>query len=381
MKKTNILIVHPIKEFSGSLKSLEQYLLLLKKKYNFFFLVPSGQASKRLKKYGKVIKVIGLSKFDNTQLGFYRNIRWLLLIRELLFLLPTVYSLILIKKKIKKIDIIHFNEITLLPTIVIFRLFFKVPFILHSRILFKKDNFFGRKIVHYFKKNINQIIAIDNDVKNSFPKNLDIKIVRNIFIFNKKKIKRRNVDGDLIIGYLGSFLKYKGIEELIYVFNKLIKKNYKIKLILAGNFIKSNFFLNATKLSNNIDKNLIRSPNIKILGHLDKLEKFYNSIDLLCFPSHLNALGRQVIEAGFFEIPSLVCLKKNKSDSFINNETGLGFKRSGSLKELEKKIKYFYNNKKKLVIMGRKANLLVSKNFDVKENCKKLEEIYLNSLK
>ena len=381
MKKTNILIVHPIKEFSGSLKSLEQYLLLLKKKYNFFFLVPSGQASKRLKKYGKVIKVIGLSKFDNTQLGFYRNIRWLLLIRELLFLLPTVYSLILIKKKIKKIDIIHFNEITLLPTIVIFRLFFKVPFILHSRILFKKDNFFGRKIVHYFKKNINQIIAIDNDVKNSFPKNLDIKIVRNIFIFNKKKIKRRNVDGDLIIGYLGSFLKYKGIEELIYVFNKLIKKNYKIKLILAGNFIKSNFFLNATKLSNNIDKNLIRSPNIKILGHLDKLEKFYNSIDLLCFPSHLNALGRQVIEAGFFEIPSLVCLKKNKSDSFINNETGLGFKRSGSLKELEKKIKYFYNNRKKLVIMGRKANLLVSKNFDVKENCKKLEEIYLNSLK
>ena len=211
-----------------------------------------------------------------------------------------------------------------MPTIVIFRLFFKVPFILHSRILFKKDNFFGRKIAHYFKKNINQIIAIDNDVKNSFPKNLDIKIVRNIFIFNKKKIKRRNVDGDLIIGYLGSFLKYKGIEELIYVFNKLIKKNYKIKLILAGNFIKSNFFLNATKLSNNIDKNLIRSPNIKILGHLDKLEKFYNSIDLLCFPSHLNALGRQVIEAGFFEIPSLVCLKKNKSDSFINNETGLG---------------------------------------------------------
>ena len=51
------------------------------------------------------------------------------------------------------------------------------------------------------------------------------------------------------------------------------------------------------------------------------------------------------------------------------------------LKSWKKKIKYFYNNKKKLVIMGRKANLLVSKNFDVKENCKKLEEIYLNSLK
>lgn len=77
MKKHNILFVHPIKEFSGSLKSMEEYLKLLKKNYNFYFLVPTGVASQRLKKYGKVINVYGLSKFDNSQLGYYRNLRWL----------------------------------------------------------------------------------------------------------------------------------------------------------------------------------------------------------------------------------------------------------------------------------------------------------------
>ena len=50
-----------------------------------------------------------------------------------------------IKKKKFKIDIIHFNEITLIPTIFLFKFFFKIPFILHCRILFKKRKLFWKK--------------------------------------------------------------------------------------------------------------------------------------------------------------------------------------------------------------------------------------------
>ena len=38
-----------------------------------------------------------------------------------------------------------------------------------------------------FKKNIFKIIAIDNDVKNSFPSNLNIEVIRNIFVIKKMK--------------------------------------------------------------------------------------------------------------------------------------------------------------------------------------------------
>ena len=98
-KKINILFVHPIKEFSGSLKSLEEYLKFLKKKYNLFFLVPTGITSSRLTKYGKVINVFGLSKFDNSELGYYRGLRWFLIFRELILLFPTFLSVFLLKKK------------------------------------------------------------------------------------------------------------------------------------------------------------------------------------------------------------------------------------------------------------------------------------------
>lgn len=379
-KKINILFVHPIKEFSGSLKSLEEYLKLLKKKYNLFFLVPTGITSSRLTKYGKVINVFGLSKFDNSELGYYRGLRWFLIFRELILLFPTFLSVYLLKKN-EKIDIIHFNEVTLLPTIFIFKIFFKVPFILHCRILFKKNNFIGKKIILFIKKTIFQVIAIDNDVKDSLPKSLNIKVVRNLYQLKNQKKRKKLKSKNLNIGYIGSLLKYKGVEDLIKVFENLKKENYKINLLLAGNFIKSNLIFNFFNLSNNIDYSLIKNKKIKYLGHLNNLSKFYNKIDLLCFPSYLNALGRQVIEAGHYEIPSIVCIKKNSSDSFINKVTGLSYVKPGSLKDLENSIKYFYFNQSKINIMGKNAKKLINSNFNPKKNLKVLINIYESALK
>ena len=374
MKKNNILIVYTIKEFSGSLKSIEESVKLLKKKYDFVFLTPKGLSSQRLSKFGKVIQVWGLSKFDNSRLGYYRNLRWFLIFREIFLLMPTLFAAIYIKLKFKKFSIIHFNEITLIPTIYLFKKFFNVPFVLHCRILFKKENYFGKKIIKFVKKNISKVIVIDSDVKNSFPKSFKSKIIRNIFIKEKFLVTKKNNEY-LNLGYLGSFLKYKGLEDLIEVVNNLTKKNYKIRLILAGNFIKKNFIIEKLNLSNNVSEKILINKNIIILGHLDNLKKFYEKIDILCFPSYLNALGRQVFEAGIYSIPSIVCIKKN-SDSFINNKTGLSFKNPGSLKVLEKKIIYFYDKRNEIKKMGKEAKKLMLKNYNTSKNKLKLDKLY-----
>ena len=379
-KKNNILIVHSIGEFSGSLKSLEEYLKIMVKDYNFYFLTPSGIAEKRLKKYGHVIKTLGLSKFDNSILGYYRGLRWLILLREILFIFPTIFSIFLIKKNIKKLDLIHFNEVTLVPTIFIFKFFFKQPFILHCRILFKKNNYFGKKICKFLKKNIFKIIAIDNDVKNSLPNYLNVEVIRNIFVIKKIKKKTFFENGYINFGYIGSYLKYKGLEDLILIHNKLNKKR-KIRLYLAGNFIPEKWYGKILNLSNNINKKLLDSKNIFNMGHLNNIQLFYQKIDVICFPSYLNALGRQIFEAGLYKIPSIVCLKKNSADSFINKKAGLSFKRPGDLKKFEKIVDYFCINKKSIIRMGNNANYLIKSNHNIKKNLAKIKRVYSECVK
>ena len=383
LKKNRILVVQSIGQFSGSLKSLEQYVKLMKNNFEFIFLTPKGIASKRLIKYGKVEQVVGLSKFDNSQIGFYRGLRYFLLIREILLIIPTLYAIYKIKKKYKTIKLIHFNEITLLPTVFFFRFFYKVPFIIHCRTLFNNNNFFAKFINKFLKKNVSKIIAIDNDVKISLDKSLPIIIIRNIITLPKIIRKITSTKKNLNIGYIGSFLKYKGLSNLISVHNNLRSEGFKVNLIIAGNYIiNENPILKFLGFTNNIDKSLIdNSKHILNLGHQDNLVNFYSKIDVLCFPSYLNALGRQVFEAGFFKIPSIVCINKNYSDSFVNKKTGLSFKHPGSLSHLKKLIFYFYDNKKEIKKMGLNAQKLIMKNFDSKKNLSKMNTLYLNLIK
>ena len=115
----------------------------------------------------------------------------------------------------------------------------------------KKDNFFGKLIIKYIKKSVKKIIVIDDNVKKSLPKDLKTTTVRNIF--NKDKLKKINSIKDkkyLNIGYIGSYLKYKGVQDLIIATNNLTKKGYKIRLYLAGDYIRKqnliiNFFENS----------------------------------------------------------------------------------------------------------------------------------------
>ena len=387
MKKIKILFIQPIGQFSGSLKSLEEYLKLLStKKYRFIFLTQKGVASKRLKKFGNVYKALGVSKFDNTIIGHYKGFRWLILLREIFYLFPTFLAIRKIKKENKNIDIIHVNEITAIPTIFILKLCFKTPIVLHVRTLFQKNNFLGKLILDYLNKATKKIIVIDDIVKKSLPSKFKTTIIRNILNISNVKFKNNKKQNKkfLNIGYIGSYLKYKGVDDLILANNNLIKKGYKIRLYLAGDVLRKknlmiNYFLNLLNLNNNIT-NIKNMKNVYNLGLINELHLFYKKINILCFPSYLNALGRQVFEAAIFRIPSIVCLDKNSSDSFENFKTGLAIKKPGSIKDIEKSIIYFYKNKNLIRKMGNNAFNLVNRKYNKKHNLKKLENIYKDLL-
>lgn len=379
-KKINILYVYPISQFSGSFKSLQEYLKILpKKKYNFYFIVPFGKASKILSKFGFVIKTLGLTKFDNTSIGYYRGARWLILIREIFYIFPTLYSCLVLKIYRKKIDIIHINDSTALPIIFFFKILFDSKIILHVRSRLKKDNYISDFISSIILKYIDQVIVIDNTVKKSLKFRQKVTVIRNIIV-SKKKLRKIH-SNYLRVGYLGSLLKFKGVEDLILVTKQLVNENFKIKLYLAGKKVHKSFFfiswlLRILNIQSDIFYKNTNSRNIIFMGETKNIEKFYQKIDILIFPSYINALGRSVFEAGCFYTPSIVCFRQKLSDSFIKNYSGLSFSKPGDKTALRECILFFYKNRNMIRKMGFNANKIFIKNHDTKKNLLKLENIY-----
>lgn len=388
-KKYKILFIQPIGVFSGSLKSSEEYIKNLYKKFSFIFFTPRGYASKILSNYGRVFNTLGICKFDNTENSHYRGIRWLLIVREIIYFTFTILNLIWIKLCIKQVDLIHLNEITGLPTAILAKYLFKKPLIVHVRSLNnnKKNSKFSKLYFKIVEKFADKILAIDNDVLGTINIKKKSTILRNIFNLEKKINLRKNVrkTQKLRIGYIGTFLKYKGVEVLINATDKLFKKGYKIELVLAGATIERNFFLKkiyqVLNIDSNIDKNLLKKKFIVNLGFTQDIKNFYQKIDILCFPSSLNSTGRQIFEAGMFSKPVIVCLKKKKHDGMIDKYNGLIYDDFFSIKKLQKKILFFYDNRKLIKKMGRNGKKLAFKRNLINNNINRLIKIYITIVK
>ena len=81
-----------------------------------------------------------------------------------------------------------------------------------------------------------------------------------------------------------------------------------------------------------------------MLGDTNKLEALYSNISIMTFISTVRALGRPVLEASFFKVPSIVFLNEKKSDYIVNNKTGFILEEN-DLNGVVKKIIYLYKNR------------------------------------
>ena len=169
---------------------------------------------------------------------------------------------------------------------------------------------------------------------------------------------------------------------MLLAFKRIYEKKIPIDLLVGGNQVKRSMiynFLNSNRNFNNfVFKNSIdQCENIKFIGKVTDLNKFYSKIDVLIFPSYLNSVGRPVIESSLFKIPSIIGLKKFNNDTAIKNAS-LIFT-PGDIEELYEKILFFHINREKIVEMGLNAYNNAVNLFDHNKNTKKFINI-LNKL-
>ncbi len=348
------------------------------------------------------ISVQGLPKLDNTAFSFYRGLRWLILLREIFYIPFSIYAVLKANYKWRNFDVIHVNEITEVFTVVLLKMVFAAPIVLHVRSVARQDkNSFRNKLVHSILKNkVSKIIAIDDTVKGSLNSDLDVQVIHNSFSFKHEfaedlefKNKLGKIDGNnLIIGYVGSLMVSKGILELVKAAKIVREKDKSVEfLIVGGETINKKslklWLLGKFGFSRNIGnelKNLLfkykLTDSFHLVGATDNVELAYEKMDVLCVPGFFNAPGRQVFEGAFAGVPTILAITDPMKDTFIPMETGIAVQLKNP-QEIADAILYFANQPSEIKRMGDNAKKLALENFVPEKNSKKILSLYNKLLK
>jgi glycosyltransferase involved in cell wall biosynthesis len=127
---------------------------------------------------------------------------------------------------------------------------------------------------------------------------------------------------DISVGFLGRLNKNKGIEELLSAFNKLDTTNLTLTI---GGYSEPTYLEYLKSISNEES-----SKKIKYLGYVSNRKTFYDSIDLLVFPSFSEGLGLVLLEAMSF---SKVCITRDilPMNTYLTKDSGYLFKNNEEL--------------------------------------------------
>jgi len=379
VSKKRLFLIHNHKNFSGAARSLGETILNLKKKIEFIVICPKGSSSKFFKALNiQVLETRFIPRFNHYEIGYYRGIRWILIVREIIVMFYFFFFLIKLKLKYKKINKFHLNEIELSIIAPLLKFFFdtKITSHLRSPLEIKKGKLRYKFLKFLCKNYIEKIISIDNDCFKTSPIKKNSTIIYN-GINNKNLIVKTKKKNTITFGFVGNFIKRKGIYEALEAFKRIDKK-YKAKLICVGRNKAQNSLLNLFKYEKNFESylfynNIMKYKNIKILPMTFNLKFFYSKIDVILFPGYMNAVGRPVIESSLLKKPAIIALNKYNYDTAIKNNC-LIFK-PGDIISLEKKILYLIKNKSKIKKMGISAYKNAKKIFDINKNSKKFYKI------
>ena len=340
-----VLYIHMTGAFAGGCRSLYEVVRALPAgAVEPVFVAPRGSIHAFLSKLGDMIETAGISQFDNTRYGYYRGLRWLVLLREIAFVPSTIAGLLRARRQWKSVDLIHINEITgLLPWLLARRLF-NVPVVVHVRSVVRDDreSFRTRLMSRMLRDKASAVIAIDESVRASLPPDLPVDVIHNSLSLDHpaqsadtlaQKLKLR--PQSFKVGFVGNLLRVKGIFELIEAARLTRERGLDVEFVIVGgdasgsNTLKARI-LNWLGIGQDVGTEVKAKieqyglfDRVHMAGFMADMAQAYACMDVLCFPSHYDAPGRPIFEAAFLKVPSIAAVRKPLADTLVHGVTGL----------------------------------------------------------
>jgi glycosyltransferase involved in cell wall biosynthesis len=359
-------------------------------------IVPRGRVADMLMHAGaKVMQVAGISQFDCTRYGHYRGFRWLILLRELFYLPATLRALLDARRRWRAIDLVHVNDTTQAVCILLAGRVFRMPLIVHARALLAGDSIPRRSrwLARLLARRAAAVIAIDETVRATLPREIAVDVIHNGFApglcaaASPPGALSALSPSSLKVAMVGSLSPMKGVYEFVEAARILAAKGLEVDFILVGDDIRAlaglrGWFLRTLGFARPVRAELERyvaahglAKRVHFIGFTTEIKAVYDAIDLVCFPSHLDAPGRPVFEAAFSGVPAIVAVREPRADTLIAGETGVCVP-ARDPQALAGAIESLYHDRASLERMGQQARSLALRNFDVHRNAASVLALY-----
>ncbi len=217
----------------------------------------------------------------------------------------------------------------------------------------------------------NHLIAVSNSTKKDLirffnvPENKISVIYEGVDHKKFYPIKNKRKNKKFVVGYVGGLGKRKNVEYILNI-AKEFKNNKNVLFKIVGKGPDLNRLVKL-KREMNLD-------NVEFVGFIpeDKLNKFYNSLDLFIFPSYYEGFGLPVLEAMVCGIPVMVSNVSSLLEIVNDAEILINPKKS---EEAVEKIKEIIKNKKLQRKLTQKS-IKRAKDFNWDKTAKETVKIY-----
>ncbi|MGV6845136.1 MAG: glycosyltransferase family 4 protein [Lutibacter sp.] len=235
-------------------------------------------------------------------------------------------------------------------------------------------NSFGLKqiiIQNKLIKNAKKLKVIANGSSNGI--NLDY---FNPEIINKSELNKlrdqlKIKKDDLVFVFIGRIVKDKGINELIYAFNKLDQAKIKsVKLLLVGPFEED-----LDPIDYKAKEIMQANNNIISVGWQQDVRKYLLISNILTFPSYREGFPNVVLQAGAMGLPCIVS-NINGCNEIINEKINGLIVPSKNESKLYEAMLYLVENGDKMLKFGKNSRKLIKEKYDQKKVWKAIKEEY-----
>jgi glycosyltransferase involved in cell wall biosynthesis len=390
MRPLRVLYLHPVNKFGGASKSLiELWKVLRTRDVTGVVACPRGSAAEQFAAHGMQVQpCIGLPQLDNSRYGAYRGARWLVVVRELL-LWPVGLLALWRLRRLPAFDVIHANEIMLLPLALIARSWLRAPVVIHVRSLQRRPGDGHRtRMMNRWLARADAVIAIDRTVRRTLPVEMKVTVIHNgLAAIGTQPAHRAAGQRPFRVAMVGGLLAAKGVYEFVAAARLCRDRGLDVEFLIAGENVREligvrRWVLSQLNIARDVRGELQRAidehglqAQVKLLGFVNDVSSLYASIDLLCFPSHLDAAGRPVFEAAFYGVPSLVAAIDPEPDTIVDGETGLCIP-ARDPQAIADAIERLIRAPEELARMGAAARRLALENFDMQRNAEQVLRVY-----